>query len=131
MMEHNGDSHLVLEDHTVLEDVCRLYLYYFRMDTSESRKRGGPETRTIVMAPEKKKARYEYAEDEGPTEQELLLNSLWWMTKRPLKIDYPSDEIWFDNRSLIMQYNRTPPKSTFHTKLNTSEALHLPHPWGD
>ena len=163
MMEHNGDSHLVLKKimHTVLEDVCHLYMYYFTiyheesppaqitsrrppeapqqdpMDTSESRKRDGPETRTIVMAPEKKKARYEYAEDEGPTEQELLLNSLWWMTKRPLKVNYPSDEIWFDNHSLIMQYNRTPPEKTatpssprprhyiFHLHGKTEEILYM------
>ena len=153
MMEHNGDNHLVLKKimHTVLEDVCHLYMYYFTiyneeappaqittrrppeplqqdpMDTSESKKRDGPETRTIVMAPEKKRARYEYADDEGPSEQELLLRSLWWMTRRPLKINYQSDETWFDNHSLIMQYNRTPAsdKTTGTSKLPKHYIFHI------
>ena len=63
------------------------------MDTQESRKREGPESRTIVLAPEKKRARYEYAEDEGHSEHHLLLQSMWWMTRRPMKIQYPRDEV--------------------------------------
>ncbi|CAK8997028.1 Potassium voltage-gated channel subfamily H member 6 (Ether-a-go-go-related gene potassium channel 2) (ERG-2) (Eag-related protein 2) (Ether-a-go-go-related protein 2) (Voltage-gated potassium channel subunit Kv11.2) [Durusdinium trenchii] len=161
MMEHNGDSHLTLKKvmHMVLEDICHLYLFYYTfyseesppaqittrqpttmdstaeaMDMSESRKRDGPESRTIVLAPEKKKARYEYADDSGPSEQELLLKSLWWMTQRPQKIKYQSDGMWFNDQTLIMQYNRQHPwPSTrrqpkhflFHFHGKTEEILYM------
>eukprot|EP00913_Durusdinium_trenchii_P027881 g26143.t1 len=160
-MEHNGDSHLTLKKvmHVVLEDICHLCLFYYTfyseesppaqittrqptamdstaeaMDVAESRKRDGPESRTIVLAPEKKKARYEYADDSGPSEQELLLKSLWWMTQRPQKIKYQSDGIWFNDQSLIMQYNRQLPWTSarkqpkhflFHFHGKTEEILSM------
>ena len=47
-------------------------------------KRDGPETRTVVLGPERKKQRFQFV---MPIE-ELHLRSLWWMLQRPIVVNW-------------------------------------------
>lgn len=53
-------------------------------------KRPGPDTRTVTLAPERKR-------------QKLHLSSLWLMLQRPRKIRLPPDDIWFEDHQRWMR----------------------------
>ena len=70
-------------------------------------KRKGPETRTVVIAPEKKKQRTHFQS------QELLhLRSIWWMMQRPKNIILEACPIWYEEESRWMQKRRMTSSTT-------------------
>ena len=79
-------------------------------------KRKGLETRTVVLAPEKKKLRVDYQAFES-----LHLRSLWWMTQRPRKVLTEPHAIWYEESLRWIQKKKPPtPRPT------ESFLLHLP-----
>ena len=79
VQEHNTDNHLQMKkisNHNK-EDICVLYLFYYINVSEEvmnpnvhpkkdpvSKKREGPETRTVVLSPEKKRQRIAFIQSE-------------------------------------------------------------------
>ena len=62
------------------------------MEEPEDYKRKGPDSRTVVLAPEKKKQKIDW------TSRELLhQRSLWWMLQRPKKYVLEPHSIWYMN----------------------------------
>ena len=87
------------------------------MDEQEERnldfKRKGPETRTVVIAPEKKKLRTHFQS------QELLhLRSLWWMLQRPKNIVIEANQIWYEEDARWMQRKRMTSTTTSNLLLH-------------
>jgi len=78
-------------------------------------KRKGPETRTVVIAPEKKKMRTYFQS------QELLhLRSIWWMMQRPRNIVVEPYQMWFEEDARWVRKMRMTSSTTSHL------LLHLP-----
>ena len=76
-------------------------------------KRKGPETRTVVIAPERKKQRT-YLQS-----QELLhLRSIWWMMQRPRNIILKACHIWYEEESRWMQRHRMTSSATSNLLLH-------------
>ena len=61
------------------------------MEEPEDNKRKGPDSRTVILAPEKKKQKIHW------TSRELLhQRSLWWMLQRPKKYVLEPHSIWYE-----------------------------------
>ncbi len=87
-------------------------------------KRKGPETRTVVIAPEKKKLRTHFQS------QELLhLRSLWWMLQRPRKIVCEANQIWYEEEARWMRKQRMTRSTTsnllLHLHCRVPAELHI------
>ena len=91
-------------------------------ETSAS-KRKGPETRTVVLAPEKKKLRTEL--------HTLYLNSMHWMLQRSRKIRFPMHHLWSDDHPRWIRakqkprINQAPERLLLHLHCRTSAHLHI------
>eukprot|EP00435_Cladocopium_sp_Y103_P034113 s393_g8.t1 len=84
-------------------------------------KRQGPDTRTVTLAPERKR-------------QKLHLSSLWWMLQRPKKIQLPPDDIWFEDHlywmrrklfALPEEPGRVPLRPLLHLHCRTEAQLRI------
>ena len=72
------------------------------MEEPEDNKRKGPDSRTVILAPEKKKQRIQW------TSQELLhQRSLWWMLQRPRKYVLEPHSIWYELEERWMRKKRS------------------------
>ena len=85
------------------------------MEEQAELKRKGPDSRTVVLAPEKKKQKTYW------TSTELLhQRSIWWMLQRPKKIVLEPAPIWYELDDRWMQ------KKAKETKINKQNyLLHL------
>ncbi|CAK9111867.1 Retrovirus-related Pol polyprotein from transposon RE2 (Retro element 2) (AtRE2) [Includes: Protease RE2 [Durusdinium trenchii] len=132
-------KHLTLKRilHQALDNVCHIYFYFYTMygeepmqrpapvttrqmpeqsmphpmnedgdvEVGDNLKRDAPDSRTIIMAPEKKKQRIHFS----ITEQQLLMQSVHWMLRRPLQVQYESPEVLLQEDTF---YNYTLEDST-------------------
>ena len=73
------------------------------MEEPEDYKRKGPDSRTVVLAPEKKKQKIDW------TSRELLhQRSLWWMLQRPKKYVLEPHSIWYELEVRWMRRRMSP-----------------------
>lgn len=70
------------------------------IDMGNNTKRDSPESRSVVLAPEKKRPRLEYPVEE----RHLLLQSLHWMLRRPMTVKYESPQVLLQDDD-IMDYH--------------------------
>ena len=83
------------------------------MEEPEDNKRKGPDSRTVVLAPEKKKQRIQW------TSRDLLYQrSLWWMLQRPKKYVLEPHSIWYELEERWMR------KKTITTMPTENYLLH-------
>ena len=165
LVEQQHDRHLTLKRilHQALDNVCHIYFYFYTMygeepmqrpapvttrqmpeqsmphpmnedgdvEVGDNLKRDAPDSRTIIMAPEKKKQRIHFS----ITEQQLLMQSVHWMLRRPLQVQYESPEVLlqedtFYNYTLedstdTVQKKSIKPGYLFHFSSKTTMTLHV------
>eukprot|EP00435_Cladocopium_sp_Y103_P007263 s3374_g2.t1 len=90
-------------------------------DEERAVKRKDPETRTVVIAPEKKKQKTEL--------HMLFLKSIWWMMQRPRQVLLPPHEIWYEEdirwmrRKLLATNVQAPERLLFHWHCRTDAHM--------
>ena len=87
-------------------------------------KRKDPETRTVVLAPEKKRQRMEL--------HNLFMKSIWWMMQRSRRIQLPLHEIWYEDELRWMRRSQpgqtqptAPPRILLHLHCRTEAHLNI------
>lgn len=75
-------------------------------DKAEDLKRKGPDSRTVVLASEKKRQRYEFE-----IHDMFFAKTLWWMMQRPRAIRLEPHQSWYEHevRWMCKGRNRTTP----------------------
>ena len=96
-------------------------------EETRAEKRKGPDSRTVVLAPEKKKMRLGFASLDL-----LHRKSLWWMLQRPRKITTEPHKIWFENEVFWTSKIRTnhkinaqPERYLFHLHCKTKAKMNV------
>ena len=98
----------------------------------EDLKRKDPDSRTVVLAPEKKKQRYDFE-----IHDMFFARTLWWMMQRPRTIRLEPHSSWYEHevRWMCKKRNRTTPmpeRLLLHFTLQDGGTpLHLPEEHGD
>ena len=87
-----------------------------KMDTSENKKRESPETRTVVLAPEKKRQRIEFV----ISESQLMAKSLWYMAQHRQMIQWEPVHEWWNEHDPELP---DPPTSSLATRTPQDEKL--------
>ena len=96
-------------------------------EETRAEKRKGPDSRTVVLAPEKKKMRL------GFSSLELLhRKSLWWMLQGPRKITTEPHKIWFEEeifwtskKKANYEIKREPERYLFHFHGKTKALMNV------
>ena len=91
--------------------------------SSEDHKRKGPDSRTVVLAPEKKRQRYEFE-----THDMFFARTLWWMMQRPRMIRLEPHYSWYEHevRWMCKRRSRTtsiPERLLLHLHCRTKVCL--------
>ena len=87
----------------------------------ESHKRKDPDSRTVVIAPEKKKQRTDL--------HMLYMSSIWWMMQRPRRVRLPAHEIWYEQEIRWMRKRQLamttsgPQRPLFHWHCRTDAEM--------
>ena len=96
-------------------------------DGPKAEKRKGPDSRAVIIAPEKKKQRVGLI-----SQEQLHRRSLWWMMQRSRKVLMEAHNIWYENEVMWTQETKPQPTSTtrserylLHCYCRTRAQLHI------